>query len=110
MDPMVFGSALFFEREVVAFARSLVHGGEEVVGTATYGGTESIMLAVKAAREAFRRRRGSQATPRVVAPQTVHPSVKKTAHYLGLKVTLTRVDPETKKAGVEAVKEELGAT
>jgi len=108
LDPTVFRSALFFEREIVAFAKGLTHGSDDVVGTVTYGGTESIMLAVRAAREAFRRRVGSQATPRVVAPKTVHPSIKKAADYLGLRITLTGVNPETKKADVEAIKEELG--
>ncbi len=41
LDFTVYRSAVFFEREVVGFARRLLHGGEEVVGTFTYGGTES---------------------------------------------------------------------
>ena len=107
LDPTVFGSALFFEKEVVAFAKSLVHSGDDVAGTVTYGGTESIMLAVRAARGLYKRRQGAHPTPRIVAPATVHPSIKKAADYLGLKVTLTPVDPETKKADVETIKAEL---
>ena len=108
LDPTVFRSALLLEREVVAFSKGLVHAGEDVVGTVTYGGSESIMLAVRAARGLYRRRHGAHRAPRLVAPVTVHPSVKKAADYLGLRVTLTPVDPETKKADVEALKAELG--
>lgn len=108
LDPTVFKSAFFFEKEIVAYAKRLMNAGPEVVGTATYGGTESIMLAVKAARWAYRRRRGSgAAVPEIVAPLTVHPSTRKAAHYLGLRFVEAPVDPESKKALVEAVKERI---
>jgi glutamate/tyrosine decarboxylase-like PLP-dependent enzyme len=64
LDFTVFRSALFFEREVVRFARALMHGGPEVVGSFTLGGTESIMLAVKAARDHYRKREGTARSPR----------------------------------------------
>ncbi len=107
LDPMVFGSALFFEKEIITFSKNLVHGGDDVVGTVTYGGTESIMLAVRAARGLYRKRKGVHPSPRIIAPLTIHPSVKKAADYLGLRVTLTSIDPETKKADIESVKAEL---
>ncbi len=107
LDPTTFRSALVFEREVVSFAKRLAHAGEDVVGTATYGGTESIFLAVKAARWLYRRRAGASAVGEVVAPVTVHPSTRKAAHYLGLRVVEAPVDPESKKALPEAVKEAL---
>ena len=36
----------------------LLHGGEEAAGFMTTGGTESLLMAVKAARERGRRERG----------------------------------------------------
>ena len=54
LDPTVFRSAFFFEKWLVRDAMGLVNAPESAVGTATYGGTESIMLAVKAARWKFR--------------------------------------------------------
>ncbi|MCE4628371.1 MAG: aspartate aminotransferase family protein [Desulfurococcales archaeon] len=109
LDPTVFKSALFFEKEVVSFAKSLVHAGDSVVGTATYGGTESIMLAVKAARWVYRRTRGAGGVPEVVLPITGHPSIRKAAHYLDMRTIEVPVDPETKKADVEAVKEAVSS-
>ena len=108
LNPLVFRSALYFEREVVGFSRELMSGGEDVVGTLTYGGTESIVLAALAAREAFRRAKGSSVVPEIVAPVTAHPAIRKAAWLLGMKVVETPVDPSTKKADVEAVKEALG--
>ena len=104
LDPTTFQSALFFEKELVRHARKLTHAGEDVVGTVTYGGTESIMLAVKAARWAYRKMHGASATPEIIVPVTGHPSIRKAAHYLDLRVAEAPVDPETKKVDPEAAK------
>ena len=47
-----FQSLAKFESEVVAMALGLLHGGPDARGAMTTGGTESIFLAVKAARDA----------------------------------------------------------
>ncbi len=107
LDPTVFRSALFFEREVVSFAKNIVHAGDDVVGTATYGGTESIMLAVKAARWVYKKAHGVSSVPEVLLPVTGHPSIRKAAHYLEMKTVEARVDPETKKVNVEDLKERI---
>ena len=109
LDPTVFKSALYFEKEVVSFAKSLVNAGDEVVGTATYGGTESIMLAVKGARWVYRKVKGADTTPEVILPVTGHPSIRKAAHYLDMKVVEVPVNAETKKAEVEAIKESVSS-
>lgn len=54
LDPTTFTSVAVMEREVIGFARELLHGGDDVVGSVTSGGTESCLLAVKTAREAWR--------------------------------------------------------
>src|ERR1039457_7658640 len=46
-----FGSLVRFESEVVAMGLALLHGGADARGAMTTGGTESIFLAVKAARD-----------------------------------------------------------
>jgi glutamate/tyrosine decarboxylase-like PLP-dependent enzyme len=100
LDFTVFRSALFFEREVVRFARALMHGGPEVVGSFTLGGTESIMLAVKAARDHYRKREGTARVPKILAPATIHPAFLKAANYLDLKVM--RLPIRETKADVDA--------
>jgi sphinganine-1-phosphate aldolase len=98
LDPTTFTSVAVMERELVAFARDMLHGPahgpEAVVGSVTSGGTESCLLAVKAARDVFAARRPG-VRPRLVAPVSVHAAFRKAAQYLGLTLTLVPVDPGT---------------
>jgi glutamate/tyrosine decarboxylase-like PLP-dependent enzyme len=103
LDPTVFPSALRFENELVAMATAHLNGDDEVVGNFTSGGTESIMLAVKTARDYFRARRPEIREPEIILPVTAHAAFQKAAHYLCLKPVLVPVDPGTFKADPEAV-------
>ncbi|WP_456478505.1 pyridoxal phosphate-dependent decarboxylase family protein [Geoglobus ahangari] len=107
LDFTVFRSAIYFEKKLVSFCRGLMNAGEGVVGSYTYGGTESIMLAVKAARNHFRKEHGSSEVPELVVPVTIHPSFYKAAHYLGLRVRRIGIG-ENRKADVEELKEAVG--
>jgi glutamate/tyrosine decarboxylase-like PLP-dependent enzyme len=95
LDPTTFTSVAVMEGEVVAFARDLLGGDRDVVGSVTTGGTESCLLAVKTARDAWRISTGSigetGATPRLLAPVTVHAAFHKAAHYFGLTLDLVPV-------------------
>lgn len=94
LDPTTFTSVAVMEREVLGFARALLNGDADVVGTVTTGGTESCLLAVKTARDNWRAR-GGVGTPRLLAPVTVHAAFQKAAHYFGLALELVPVDPAT---------------
>ena len=108
LDFTVYPSILELEREVVAAVASLMNADEGVVGNFTYGGTESIMLAVKAARDYFTKRNPGK-TPSMILPVTGHPAFVKAAEYLGLKVIKVPVDPGTFKVDIEKVKEAIGS-
>lgn len=107
LDPTTFTSVAVMEREVLGFARELLHGGDDVVGSVTSGGTESCLLAVKTAREAWRAR-GGTGVPRIVAPVTVHAAFHKAAEYFGLELDLVPVDPETGCVDAARLIERLG--
>ncbi|MDL9979402.1 pyridoxal phosphate-dependent decarboxylase family protein [Microbacterium sp. ASV49] len=107
LDPTTFRSVAVIERELVDFARSVFHADDEVVGTATSGGTESCILAVKTARDAWRARHRS-GTPRLVAPTTVHAAFRKAAALLDVALDLVPVDPSTGRPDASAVIERLG--
>ena len=96
LDFTVFRSAIYFERELVSFCKRLMHSEEGSAGVFTYGGTESIMLAVKSARDHFRKTKGFSRTPEMVVPFTIHPSFLKAASYLGLKVRMAGIDANLK--------------
>lgn len=108
LDPTVFPSALRLEREVVSMAAAHLGGDERVVGNFTSGGTESIMLAVKAARDWARETRPEIGTPEMVLPETGHAAFQKAAHYLGVRCVGTPVDPRSFKADVAAMREAIG--
>ena len=107
LDPTSFPSLLKLETEVVRMIANLLRGDEQVVGNLTTGGTESIMLAVKAARDKARVERPEITTPEMVLPLTAHPAFHKAAHYLGLKLVTTPFDPQTFRADVGAMREAI---
>ncbi|HLT36816.1 MAG TPA: aspartate aminotransferase family protein [Enhygromyxa sp.] len=108
LDPTAFPSLVRMEKEVVAMAASHLGGDPEVVGNFTSGGTESIILAVKAARDWARARRPELARasqrPKIILPITAHAAFHKAAHYLDLDKVLVDVDPHTFKADPAAMR------
>lgn len=93
LNPMAFQSLRRMEAEVVRMAASMLHGGPDTVGTMTSGGTESILLAVKAARDLARHKKGNKLTrPNIVVPETVHVAFDKAGHYFGCEVRFAKLD------------------
>jgi sphinganine-1-phosphate aldolase len=64
---------------------SLLGGDAGTAGNMTSGGTESILMAVKTAREWARARDPGLAAPEMVLPATAHPAFDKAGHYFGVK-------------------------
>lgn len=86
LGPKAFPSLARFESDVIAMTLGLLSGGPEAAGAMTTGGTESIFLAVKSARDWSRKHRPDIARPEIVAPQTAHPAFNKAADFMGLRV------------------------
>lgn len=84
LGPRAFGSLARFEADIVAMGLDLLSGGGDARGAMTTGGTESIFLAVKAARDLARRQRPGLAAPQIVLPYSAHPAFDKAADFLGL--------------------------
>lgn len=105
--PNYYPSLLQIENAIVRALAALLGGDEAVVGSCTSGGTESIMLALKAARDWARATRPDIGAPEVVLCRTAHPAFHKAAHYLGLRVVLTELDPATFKADPAAFAQAL---
>lgn len=85
LNPMAFKSLKRMETEVVRMAASLFHGDANTCGTMTSGGTESLLMAVKSARDYARKHRGIR-RPQIIVPATVHVAFDKAAHYFGVKL------------------------
>jgi glutamate/tyrosine decarboxylase-like PLP-dependent enzyme len=96
-----FPSLRRIQSDVVEMVAELVDGGPEAAGFMTTGGTESLLMAVKAARERGRAERGVT-RPNVVLPTTAHAAFDKGCHYFGL--DSRRVDVRTDwRADVDAM-------
>ncbi len=106
LDPTVFPSMLLLETDLVRIARDWLRGDDEVVGAFTTGGTESILLAVKAARE--KARAAGIAVPRMSLPETAHAAFHKAAAYLDVPIDLVPVDPVTFKCTAAAMEAAIG--
>ncbi|MFO0708794.1 MAG: aspartate aminotransferase family protein [Sandaracinus sp.] len=111
LDPTSFPSLLRLENEVVRMCASHVHGGPEVVGNFTSGGTESILLAMKSARDWAKANRpelfANGARPEILAPITAHAAFHKAAAYLELGIRTYDVDAETCRASAETARAAL---
>lgn len=94
LSPFAFPSLKTLETEVVSMTASLLHGGDGAAGNMTTGGTESILMAVKAARDRARKKRPHITQPELVKAVTTHPAFDKAAHYLGIKVVTVPVDKD----------------
>lgn len=106
LGPGAFKSLQKFESEVIAMTANLL-GHPDAVGNMTSGGTESILMAVKAARDRAREERDVTA-PEMVLPITAHPAFDKAAQYLGVKVVHIPLRDDL-RADVEAAREAITA-
>jgi glutamate/tyrosine decarboxylase-like PLP-dependent enzyme len=108
LNPMAFPSLKRFEAEVVAMTANLLGGDEEAAGNMTSGGTESILMAVKTAREWARARHPAIKSPEMILPATVHPAFEKAAHYFSVKAVHIPVLDDF-RADVEAARTSITA-
>ena len=105
LNPEAFQSLRIMENEAVSMARELLNGDRRVTGTMTSGGTESILMAMKVARDrAMDKNRLIH--PEVVAPISAHPALDKAAHYLGIRMVHTPLR-EDMRADINAIQKAL---
>jgi glutamate/tyrosine decarboxylase-like PLP-dependent enzyme len=90
LDPTAFPSLLAMENALVGAAAKLLGGDPATVGSVTSGGTESLILAVKTARDAH----PDIQHPRLVVPSTAHAAFAKAAHYLRVALDTVPVGPD----------------
>ena len=80
-----FGSVRQMEQDIVEMGLSLFNGHDGMAGIVTSGGSESIFLAVRAARAEARAKRGlARGVGNMVMPDTAHPAFTKAAQSMDL--------------------------
>ncbi len=105
LSPSAFPSLARMEREVVHALLDLLRAdASRAGGTMASGGTESIILAVKAYRDA-----AGVEHPSMVLPSTAHPAFVKAGHLLGVDPVVVPVDGSL-VADVDAMAAAVGPT
>jgi glutamate/tyrosine decarboxylase-like PLP-dependent enzyme len=106
LNPLAFQSLKRFENEAVSMAAEMLGGGPEAAGTLSSGGTESILLAVKTARDWARAKKPGVKQPEMILPLSAHPSFEKAGHYFNVKSVHIPLDSEF-RADVEAARKAI---
>lgn len=94
LNPMAFKSLRRFEHETIRMVADLFHGDEEVVGLVTSGGTESLIMAIKAYRDRARKLKPWILKPEMIIPASAHSAIDKGAYYFDVKVRHAPVGPD----------------
>ena len=102
----VWPSATKFEAEIVAMTADMLGGaGQDIHGTVSSGGTESIMLAMKTYRDRARQEKGIT-RPEMIVPITAHAAFDKASQYFNIKTVHIPVD-ENFRADVSAARKAI---
>jgi sphinganine-1-phosphate aldolase len=106
LGPAAFPSLAQMEREVVEFGLSLLNAPKDAAGAMTSGGTDSILMAVKAARD-YARAQGRAGPFNIVTPYSAHPAFHKAGMLMDLEVRRTPLkdylaDPAEIEAAMDA--------
>ncbi|WP_304190336.1 pyridoxal-dependent decarboxylase [Phenylobacterium aquaticum] len=91
LGPAAFPSLKRMEAEVVGFGLGLLHGPEGAAGSITSGGTDSITMAIKTARDYARKVKGLSGELNIVLPRSAHPAFDKAAAIMEIEVRRTPV-------------------
>jgi glutamate/tyrosine decarboxylase-like PLP-dependent enzyme len=102
LGSMAFPSLKRMEDEVVANGLALLHAPEGAAGNITSGGTDSITMAMKTARDFARGEKGVKGQVNIVLPYSAHPAFDKAAKVMEIEVRRVAVGADY-LADVEAM-------
>lgn len=86
LGPLAFPSLAQMEQDVISMGLGLLHGPEGSAGAMTSGGTDSITMAIKTARDYARAEQGLKGQANIVLPQSAHLAFDKAAHLMDIEV------------------------
>lgn len=105
LHPDVWPSSIKFEREIIEMSKRIFNANEEVSGSVTSGGTESIFLAMKVYRDYARKNRGIT-EPEIILPVSAHAAFDKASKYLGINLKYVGLN-DNFQANIEEIKESI---
>jgi sphinganine-1-phosphate aldolase len=86
LGPLAFPSLAQMEKEVISMGLGLLHGPEGSTGAMTSGGTDSITMAIKTARDCARANGRARERSNIVLPFSAHLAFDKAAHLMDIEV------------------------
>lgn len=86
LGPLAFPSLDQMEKEVVSMGLSLLHGPEGSTGAMTSGGTDSITMAIKTARDYARSHGRARERANIVLPYSAHLAFDKASHLMDIEI------------------------
>ncbi len=107
LNPGATPSLTKMETQVISMCADLFNGDEKVRGNITSGGTESILLAIKTARDWAKKHKPNITKPEVIIPASAHPAFIKAFQYFG--ITYKAIPLDNYKADVALIKEAITA-
>lgn len=103
LHPDVFPGVRKMEAEVVRMCCTLFNGDKDSCGCMTTGGTESIVMAVKAYRDYAINVRGIK-KPEILVPVSAHAAFDKASYLLAMRIRHVPLDEKTMKVNVQAMR------
>lgn len=86
LGPLAFPSLKQMEDEVISMGLNLLHAPEGAAGNITSGGTDSITMAIKTARDYARAQGTLNGKANIVAPWSAHPAFDKACKLMDIEV------------------------
>ena len=104
LGPAAFPSLAQMEKDVISMALGLLNGPEGSTGAMTSGGTDSITMAIKTARDHARAGGKALGKSNIVVPQSAHLAFDKACHLMDIEVRRIPLKTDgTYEADVEAM-------
>lgn len=104
LGPLAFPSLAQMEKDVVSMGLGLLHGPEGSTGAMTSGGTDSITMAIKTARDFARSKGKAMGRANIVLPQSAHLAFDKASHLMDIEVRRVPIKTDgTYEADVDAM-------
>ncbi|HWB62631.1 MAG TPA: aspartate aminotransferase family protein [Chitinophagales bacterium] len=108
LNPTAMPSLAELEAETVSMCADLFGGDAQVCGNITSGGTESIILAVKTARDWAKKNKPHIARAHVVIPESAHPAFMKAFQFLDVDYTAVKTGKDL-RADVAAMENAIAS-
>ena len=106
LNPMAFASLQKMEHDVIRMTAKMLHGDDEVVGTMSAGGTDSILLAIYTYRQHARKKKSWIRRPEIVVPESAHAAFYKGGEFFDVKIVQTPLQSDY-RADVAAIEQAI---